>query len=146
MAVLFWKFFLTKYNDLIFFHSFGVLMLSGIGVLLKVLRVLLFTTLSIAVVLFAISNKHLGLVRFWPFDFYIEIPIYVLCLGTLSLGFISGFLFSSLKNLPRKYKERQTFKKEIKSLDQQIRQSSIQNRQSQTEITKPTIDVAAHNA
>ena len=121
-------------------------MLSGIGVLLKVLRVLFFTTLSIAVVLFAISNKHLGLVRFWPFDFYIEIPIYVLCLGTLGLGFISGFLFSSLKNLPRKYKERQTFKKEIKSLDQQIRQSSIHNRQSQTEITKPTIDVAAHNA
>ena len=121
-------------------------MLSGIGVLLKVLRVLFFTTLSIAVVLFAISNKHFGLVRFWPFDFYIEIPIYVLCLGTLGLGFISGFLFSSLKNLPRKYKERQTFKKEIKSLDQQIRQSSIQNRQSQTEITKPIIDIAAHNA
>ena len=121
-------------------------MLSGLGVLLKLLKVLFFTTLSIAVVLFAISNKHLGLVKFWPFDFYIEIPIYVLCLGTLGIGFISGFLFSSLKNLPRKYKERQTFKKEIKSLDQQLRQSSIENRQGQTEIAKPIIDVAAHNA
>ena len=121
-------------------------MLSGIGVLIKVLRILFFATLSIAVVLFAISNKHLGLVRFWPLDFYIEIPIYVLCLGTLGLGFISGFLFSSLKNLPRKYRERQTFKKEIKSLDQQLRQSSIESREGQTEIAKPVIDVAAHNA
>ncbi len=121
-------------------------MLSGIGVLLKVFKVLFFTTLSIAVVLFSISNKQSGLLRFWPFDFYIEIPIYVLCLGTLGLGFISGFLFSSLKNLPRKYRERQTFKKEIKSLDQQLRQSSIESREGQTGIAKPVIDVAAHNA
>ena len=121
-------------------------MLSGLGVLLKLLKVLLFTTLSIAVVLFAISNKHLGLVKLWPFDFYIEIPIFVLCLGTLGIGFISGFLFSSLKNLPQKYRERQTFKKEIKSLDQQLRQSSMENRQGQTKIAKPTRDVAAHNA
>jgi len=121
-------------------------MLSGLGVLLKLLRVLFFTTLSIVVVLFAISNKHLGLVKLWPFDLYIEIPIFVLCLGTLGIGFISGFLFSSLKNLPQKYRERQTFKKEIKSLDQQLRQSSMENRQGQTKIAKPTRDVAAHNA
>ena len=121
-------------------------MLSGVGVLLKVFRILFFTTLSIAVVFFSISNKHSGLVRFWPFDFDVEIPIYVLCLGTLGIGFISGFLFSSLKNLPRKYRERQTFKKEIKSLDQQLRQSSMENRQGQTKIAKPTRDVAAHNA
>ena len=121
-------------------------MLSGLGVLLKLLKVLLFTTLSIAVVLFAISNKHLGLVKLWPFDLYIEIPIFVLCLGTLGIGFISGFLFSSLKNLPRKYKERQTFKKEIKSLDKQLRQSNVETRQGQTEIAKPIKDVAAHNA
>ena len=68
-------------------------MLSGLGVLLKLLRVLFFTTLSIVVVLFAISNKQPGLVKFWPFDFYIEIPIYVLCLGTLGLGFIQGSFF-----------------------------------------------------
>ena len=121
-------------------------MLSGVGVLLKVFRILFFTTLSIAVVFFSISNKHSGLVRFWPFDLYIEIPIYVLCLGTLGIGFMSGFLFSSLKNLPQKYRERQTFKKEIKSLDQQLRQSSMENRQGQTKIAKPTRDVAAHNA
>ena len=120
-------------------------MLSGLGVLLKLLKVLLFTTLSIAVVLFAISNKQSGLVKFWPLDFYIEIPVYVLCLGTLGLGFISGFLFSSLKNLPRKYKEKQTYKKEIKSLDQQLRKSNIESRQSRTEIAKPVRDVAAHN-
>ena len=121
-------------------------MLSGLGVLLKLLRVLFFTTLSIAVVLFAISNKQPGLVKFWPFDFCVEVPLYALCLATLGLGFISGFLFSSLKNLPRKYEERQTFKREIKSLDQQLRQSSIENRQGRTENAKPIIDVAAHNA
>ena len=121
-------------------------MLSGVGILLKVFRILFFTTLSIAVVFFSISNKHSGLVRFWPFDFYIEIPIYVLCLGTLGIGFISGFLFSSLKNLPRKYKERQTVKKEIKSLDKQLRQSNVEPRQGQTEIAKRIEDVAAHNA
>ena len=121
-------------------------MLSGLGVLLKLLKVLLFTTLSIAVVLFAISNKQPGLVKFWPFDFYIEVPVYALCLATLGLGFISGFLFSSLKNLPRKYKERQTFKKEIKSLDKQLRQSNAEARQGQTEIAKRIKDVAAHNA
>ena len=146
MAFLFWKLFLTKFNDLIFSHSLGVPMLSGVSVLLKLLKVLLFTTLSIAVVLFAISNKHLGLVKLWPLDLYIEVPVYALCLATLGLGFISGFLFSSLKNLPRKYRERQTFKKEIKSLDQQLRQSSIESREGQTEIAKPVIDVAAHNA
>ena len=120
-------------------------MLSGVGVLLKLLKGLFFTTVSIAVVLFAISNKQSGLVKFWPLDFYIEIPVYVLCLGTLGLGFISGFLFSSLKNLPLKYKEKQTYKKEIKSLDQQLRKSNIESRQSRTEIAKPVRDVAAHN-
>ena len=121
-------------------------MLSGIGVLLKVFKVLFFTTLSIAVVLFSISNKQSGLLRFWPFDFYIEVPVYALCLATLGLGFISGFLFSSLKNLPLKYRERQTFKREIKSLDQQLRQSSIENREGRTENAKPIIDVVTHNA
>ena len=121
-------------------------MLSGVGVLLKVFRILFFTTLSIAVVFFSISNKHSGIVRFWPFDFYVEIPIYVLCLGTLGIGFISGFLFSSLKNLPRNYKERQTFKKEIKSLDKQFRQSNVEARQGQPEIATPIKAVAAHNA
>lgn len=121
-------------------------MLSGVGVLLKLLKGFFFTTVSITVVLFAISNKHPGLVRFWPFDFYIEIPVYLLCLGTLGLGFMSGFLFSSLKNLPRKYKERQMYKKEIKNLDQQLRQSNIESRQGRTEIAKPLRDVAAQNA
>jgi len=121
-------------------------MLSGVGVLLRLVKVFFFTTISITVVLFAISNKHLGLVKFWPFDFHIEIPIYVLCLGMLGLGFISGFLFLSIKNLPQKYKERQTFKKEIKSLDQQLRQSNIESRRGRTEITKSIRDVAANNA
>jgi len=121
-------------------------MLSRVGILLKLLKVFFFTTVSITVVLFAISNKHSGLVKFWPFDLYIESPIYVLSLGTLGLGFILGFLFSTLKNLPQKYKERQTFKKEIKSLDQQLRQSNIQPRRCRTEISKPKRDVAAHNA
>ena len=121
-------------------------MLSGVGVLLKLLKGFFFTTVSVTVILFAISNKHSGLVRFWPFDFYVEIPVYVLCLGTLGLGFMSGFLFSSLKNLPRKYKERQIYKKEIKNLDQQLRQSNIESRQDRTEIAKPQRDGAAYNA
>jgi len=121
-------------------------MLSGVGVLLKLLKVFFFTTVSITVVLFAISNKQSGIVKLWPFDFYIEIPIYVLCLGTLGLGFISGFLFSSLKSLPQKYKERQTFKKEIKILDQKLRKSNIEPGRGRTEITKAIRDVAADNA
>ena len=59
-------------------------MLSSVSVLIKLLKFSLVTALSIAVVLFAISNKHAILVALWPFNLSVEVPVYLLCLGILA--------------------------------------------------------------
>ena len=120
-------------------------MLSSVSVLIKLLKFSLVTALSIAVVLFAISNKHAILVAFWPFNLSLEVPVYLLCLGILVAGVILGSLFSWLKNLPRNYRERQTLK-QIEQLDERVKQLGKDNQEEQTNINKSASNTMTNDA
>ena len=120
-------------------------MLSSVSVLIKLLKFSLVTALSIAVVLFAISNKHVILVALWPFNLSVEVPVYLLCLGTLAAGFILGSLFSWLKNLPRNYRERQNLK-QIEQLDERVKQLGKDNLEEQININKSASNTVTNDA
>ena len=120
-------------------------MLSSAGVLIKLLKFSLVTALSIAVVLFAISNKHAILVALWPFNLSVEVPVYLLCLGILAVGFILGSLFSWLKNLPRNYRERQTLK-QFEQLDERVKQLGEDDQEKQTNIVKSASNTVTNDA
>jgi len=60
---------------------------SGLG---RVLAALVTLPLTLIIIVFAISNRGLVAVGLWPFDEMVEMPVYLLVLGALLLGFLAG--------------------------------------------------------
>jgi lipopolysaccharide assembly protein A len=63
---------------------------------MKFLGKIIFLPVAIAVVLFAIANRHEVGVNFWPLPFDAETPLYVALLGALALGILIGAAASSV--------------------------------------------------
>ncbi len=63
---------------------------------MKFLGKIIFLPVAIAVVLFAIANRHEVAVNFWPLPFDAETPLYVALLGALALGILIGAAASSV--------------------------------------------------
>lgn len=63
---------------------------------MKFLGKIIFLPVAVAVVLFAIANRHEVGVSFWPLPFDAETPLYVALLGALALGILIGAAASSL--------------------------------------------------
>jgi uncharacterized integral membrane protein len=45
---------------------------------------------TVAIVLFAVSNRAPLTLRLWPLPFAVDLPVYVLALGALLVGFLIG--------------------------------------------------------
>lgn len=56
----------------------------------KTLTLLIGLPVMVVVVLFAISNRQLVEVGFWPLPVIVEVPAYILGLCTMAFGFILG--------------------------------------------------------
>lgn len=67
--------------------------------------------LTLLVVVFAISNRHAVAVGLWPFDGTVEMPLYLLALGVLVLGFLSGTAVSGMHTLAARIKARREAKR-----------------------------------
>lgn len=63
---------------------------------MKILSWLLFIPFALVVVIFAVSNRNLIAVDFWPLPFSQDIPLYLLSLGTMAFGFFFGALLTWL--------------------------------------------------
>jgi putative membrane protein len=63
---------------------------------MKFLGKIIFLPVAIAVVLFAIANRHEVDVSFWPLPFDAKTPLYVALLGALALGILIGAAASSV--------------------------------------------------
>ncbi len=63
---------------------------------MKFLGKIIFLPVAIAVVLFAIANRHDVGVNFWPLPFDAKTPLYVALLGALALGILIGAAASSV--------------------------------------------------
>ncbi|NQU70594.1 MAG: DUF1049 domain-containing protein [Rhodospirillales bacterium] len=63
---------------------------------MKILGKIIFLPVAIAVVLFAIANRHEVGIDFWPLPFDAKTPLYVALLGALALGILIGAAASSV--------------------------------------------------
>jgi uncharacterized integral membrane protein len=67
--------------------------------------------LTLLVIVFAVSNRHPVAVGLWPFDGSVEMPLYLLALGILVLGFLAGSAISGLHTLAARLKARRETKR-----------------------------------
>jgi uncharacterized integral membrane protein len=53
--------------------------------------------ITLSAIIFAISNKHIIEIFFWPLPGLVELPVYILGLGILVTGFSFGYLVGWFK-------------------------------------------------
>lgn len=63
---------------------------------------------TVIVVVFALANRHEAMLRFWPFPWSAELPIYVIVLCCLLVGFLLGAGLAWFSGGPRRRRARQT--------------------------------------
>ncbi|MEP3116328.1 LapA family protein [Nisaea sp.] len=56
----------------------------------RTISMLIGLPVALVIVLFAISNRHLVEVGFWPLPVVVEVPAYILGLCTMAFGFLLG--------------------------------------------------------
>lgn len=56
----------------------------------KTMSMLIGLPVALVIILFAISNRHLVEVGFWPLPVIVEVPAYILGLCTMAFGFVLG--------------------------------------------------------
>jgi uncharacterized integral membrane protein len=69
--------------------------------------------ITILAVLFALSNSATSQVRLWPFPWAAELPLYLLILGSLLLGFLLGAIVAWISSGGRR--------RRLRALSQQVR-------------------------
>ena len=91
------------------------------GVIMRLLRFFFLVPITLGVIIFSISNKHSISLFFWPIASSMEISVYLLILGTLTAGFIFGFIFCWTEHLPT-WVERRKVQNQNKALQQEIKE------------------------
>ncbi|MBH69146.1 MAG: hypothetical protein CMM58_12385 [Rhodospirillaceae bacterium] len=87
--------------------------------IIKLIRLLFLVPLTVGAIIFAISNKHTVSLFFWPLSPSLEMPVYILSLGILIVGFILGNVFSWFDHSLNWMKRRKNEKK-ISELEQEL--------------------------
>ncbi|MBT4879498.1 MAG: DUF1049 domain-containing protein [Alphaproteobacteria bacterium] len=68
---------------------------------------ILFVLIAIIVVVFAVSNRAMTTVSFWPFGFELLLPLSIFILSVFVLGFLLGTIVTKATNL---FKRKKTLK------------------------------------
>lgn len=63
---------------------------------------------TVVVVVFALANRHEAGLSFWPFPWSTNLPVYVIVLCCLLVGFLLGAGLAWLSGGPRRRRARQT--------------------------------------
>ncbi|MFY9288749.1 MAG: lipopolysaccharide assembly protein LapA domain-containing protein [Alphaproteobacteria bacterium] len=80
----------------------------------------LFGLIFLAIALcFALANRQNALLSLWPFGVELEVPLYLLTLGTLFLGLLFGSVIAWLAMLPYRMQNRR-LRKDITALHVKI--------------------------
>jgi uncharacterized integral membrane protein len=59
---------------------------------MSVLRWVALAIVAVLLILFAVSNREVVSVGLWPLPVTLELPLYIVVLGTLVIGFLAGQL------------------------------------------------------
>lgn len=86
---------------------------------MKVLSWLVGLPLAVIVLLFALSNRHGVTVGLWPFEDGIDLPVYLIVLLPLLVGFLAGALLAGLKGLKHRRALRQQARR-VADLERQL--------------------------
>jgi uncharacterized integral membrane protein len=60
----------------------------------KLIRWLIGLPLAAVAIIFAVSNRQMVTVELWPFPWTVDLPLYLLSLGTLAVGIVIGAVFA----------------------------------------------------
>src|SRR5690606_37933448 len=63
---------------------------------------------TVVAVVFAVANRDEVLLRFWPLPWSRELPVYLIVLGCLFVGFVLGCVVTWLSSAPRRRRARRT--------------------------------------
>ena len=75
---------------------------------MKGLSWLITVPVTVVVVVFAIANRGLIAVSFWPLPWIVPLPVYLVILGSLFLGFLLGAIVAWFSAGRRRQRARQT--------------------------------------
>jgi lipopolysaccharide assembly protein A len=78
-----------------------------------------FLLVAVFLVLFAVSNRQTVSVGLWPLPFLADVPLYLLCFLTLSLGALIGVGAASIAR-GRDRRELRTRRRRIESLEREL--------------------------
>ena len=86
---------------------------------MRLLTWLLTLPIFVAVIVFVLQNRFQVPVSFWPFDFEVTLPVSILSLGLLIIGFVCGSALTGF-TLFRSQLEARRLRKEVDKLNKQI--------------------------
>ena len=62
--------------------------------------------LTLLVIAFALSNRGAVAIGLWPFDDLVEMPVYLMALGALALGFLAGASLAGFSTITARLRAR----------------------------------------
>jgi uncharacterized integral membrane protein len=86
--------------------------------------------MTVAVVVFALANRHDVVLYFWPFPWTRDLPLFVIVLCCLLIGFLLGAILAWMAGAPRRRRARQTAER-ARDLARQV--TELQRRQQAAE-------------
>lgn len=63
---------------------------------------------TVLAVVFAVANREEIALRFWPLPWSVDLPVYLIVLGSLLAGFLAGGFVAWVAGAPRRRRARQT--------------------------------------
>jgi len=91
----------------------------------KVLSWLVGAPLALIALSFALSNRQAVVVGLWPFDDGISLPVYLIVLLPLLIGFLGGAMLAGLKGLKYRRAARQQARRAEALERQALRTSAV---------------------
>ena len=73
---------------------------------MRLLQWVIAPAMTLAAVLFAVSNRQPAEVHLWPLPFVVESPVYLIALGALVLGFFIGVVAMWYSAIRRRMRRR----------------------------------------
>ena len=95
-----------------------------------------FLVVAIVLILFAVSNRETVSIAFWPLPFLADVPLYLLCFLTLSIGALFGVGAASFGRR-RDRRELRARRRQIESLQRELAATQSQLKDPQVKDMPP---------